>query len=154
MTQWNLSKLSELQDRVTEPFAMRTRKRQHSNGVTGHVSRVAVAVAAVTMLTLSAGYTNAVDLHVPMSIVAITTDIAVASPPLDSVFADKFDAQWLQEEERLLARITHVGEPTKEELLRQTVESVFYNLQEDVSTDGHRLSKTEIEKILKQKKLV
>ena len=48
--------------------------------------------------------------------------------PLNGIFAGKCDTQWLQEEERLLQRIRHLDEPTDEELWRQTVESIFYNL--------------------------
>ena len=71
-------------------------------------------------------------------------------PPLDDLFAGRFNDAWSEEmEDILLARLeVRRKDLTKTELLEQVIDSIFYNQQEDVSEDAERLSRKEIARIV------
>ena len=156
MTVWNLTDSSEFEDRVTIPFeaAPRTRTTRRSTHIS--VRRMVLVAAAATVITLGAGYVNSTTFSVPLSVINVAESGSLSEkPPLEALFAGQFDENWTKAvEEQLLATLVSKGSPTKNDFLKQTVETIFFNQNEDVSSGVPGLTKMEILKIIKERKLV
>src|SRR5205809_89282 len=131
MTKWNLSKLSDFQDTVTESYSMRPRRHRHVNSaIRQNVITFAVAVAAMGALTLSSGFSNATDYQITAHPTATTQGISATAqkPPLEAVFSAHSGENRITAdvEKTLLQRLAQGRTSvTKEGLIAQTVESIW-----------------------------
>ena len=86
---------------------------------------------------------------------AYTGDIA-GGPPLEALFAGAFEGE--EEEELLLSISRRSLSLDRKQLVDQTVESILFNLHEDVSEEGAlsvtSLSREDIRKIVTERKLL
>ena len=159
MTKWNLHNLSDFQDSVTEQYATPSRRHSARHSVMRqNFVRIAVVVAATTALTLNSGFSNATNYQIdPRLGTAVTHGAEITQrSPLETVFSTRSGGHRMSPdvENTLLSRLgERRGAVTKKELLEQTIESIWFNQQEDLSSDAARLSKSEIEKIVRERKL-
>lgn len=159
MRLWNLSELSNLEDSVLQPYPEHGAKRLGARLQPRKPSqfRIAVNVAALS-LSFSIPYihTTATTLTLPHSAVAIAQSIAEPQAPLDrEFFQGRFNDQWrLDLENELLLRLeTGRLEGNAKPLAEQTVDTVFSNQHEDLSETTNRMSREQIAKLVRSRKM-
>lgn len=154
-TTWNLTDFSELEESVLTAYATPL-KRRGKKGLPTAFFAVITTVAAITAAAIPlSAHANATTFEVPQSVMAVAHSGAEQSPPLESLFAGRFNADWSEFKERtLLTSLERAEAFTKAELEEQTVDSIYFNQQEDVSSKAGRISREEIRRIVRQRKLV
>ena len=153
-TVWNLTELSELEEPILTTYMALPRKHRPQRGK-AVLFGVMVTVAATVSTMVLTPQSNAQMFTIPCSVMAVAHSGIEQRPPLESVFADRFEDDWseVKENNLLLSLGGMSGTFAKNELEEQAVESIFFNQQEDMSSEVERLSKEEIRKILRQRKL-
>ena len=158
-TVWNLTEFSELEERVLSPYEISKVKRSQYEIVSATKKLVGIAVTA-TAITMSLGITgielNDQSFRSPISSVYVAQSGIEQRPPLEEMFAGRFDGEWSTELENMLLETVESNrkELTTAELREQAVDSIFYNQQEGVSGEEERLSREEVEIIVKERKIV
>jgi hypothetical protein len=151
---WNLTEISELEDPVLATYTTPLRKRRKS-GLTKTAFAVFTTIAAIATTVPVISQVSASVYQVPCSVSAVAHSGIEQEPPLRAMFVDRFDANWSESmENALLAQIEDAGPFTKAELEEQTVDSIYFGQQEDVSSHADRLSRDQIRGIVRQRKLV
>ena len=156
MTIWNLSELSDLETTVLTAYENIPGKVQGGKTTTARIKGVIVMMAAATAFTVTNIEATPGRFSSPISAMAFAQSGSEMRPPLESIFEDRFGPDWSKEEEdRLLLKLEENREElSRTELLLQAVDSIFLNQQEDISDQADRLSRSQVEEIVKQKKLV
>jgi hypothetical protein len=153
MAVWNLTEFSELENSVLTRYEHEPGK-QSDRRKTFRIGRVLAMVAAATVFTVTNVEASSGTFSSPISVMVFAQSGIEQKPPLEHLFA--FGGQLSEELELPLLAKLELGRRvlSKDELYEQAIESIFYNQQEDVSGEADRLSRKEIEKIVKQRKLV
>jgi len=156
MTIWNLTEFSEIDNSVLTPYENLQSKTQSIGKRTSKIKRMIVMMAAATTFTVTDVKATPGTFSAPIASMAFAQSGIEQKPPLDTLFKDRFDKDWSKEEEDalLLKLAGNRKDLDNAELLSQAIDSIFLNQQEDISDSANRLSRTEIEKIVKQRKLV
>ena len=155
-TTWNLTEFSELEESVLTSYAIPL-KRHVKKGIPATVFfAIIITVATIGAAARSVcARANATTFDVPHSLMAVAHSGIGQEAPLKSLFAGRFNAEWSEStENKLLASLDRDEAFTKAELEEQTVDSIYFNQQEDMSPQADRISREEIKRIVKQRKLV
>lgn len=151
---WNLTEFSELEDSVLATYTTPLKKRRMSGlAKTAFAVFTTIAAAATSIPVVSQA--SASEYGVPCSVMAVAHSNIEQEPPLKALFAGRFDAEWSESmENALLSQLEGVGPFTKSELEEQAVDSIYFNQQEDVSSHLDKVSREQIKRIVRQRKLV
>lgn len=156
MRSWNLTEFSELEDQVVLSYAASHRRRRPSGPKKACPILVTACMALWTMgFTIATIQANSPTVSIPRAGMAFAQSLPEEKPPLDHIFANRFDNQWtVAMEEDLLSRIALHGESavTRFELTERAIDSIFSNQQEKLS-GVNRLSRDEVARIVRARKL-
>jgi hypothetical protein len=151
---WNLNEVPTLDDVVVEELSPAKRVRRATQGKAEFRSvRVLAGVASVVLtISFSNMLVNHGSVRIPNWGSAIARSAPDLRPPLDAVFASRFDPEWTRDtEDSLLNKIVEVR------LLRasqpEAIEPFLYaNQQEDVTLESPRLSLDTVIKIVRRQR--
>lgn len=154
-TTWNLTEFSELEESVLTSYAIPL-KRHVKKWIPATFFVIITTVATIGVAARSVcARANATTFDVPHSLMAVAHSGIGQEAPLKSLFAGRFNAEWSEStENKLLASLDRDEAFTKAELEEQTVDSIYFNQQEDMSPQADRISREEIKRIVRQRKLV
>lgn len=160
MPLWNLNQIDDLSENVVEsvPARGRTRRRQAFFGVAPKQGplKVLVGVAAIAVsLTVGDALANWSTVRLPRVALVIARSVPNLSPPLESMFQNRFDSNWTEAEEHSL--VSKIAERllAKEDTARldeNISQFVFSNQQENLTLDTPLLSLNTIKQIVRKRK--
>jgi len=155
---WNLIDFSEWEEPVLVEFTAQHRHGKRSgHSIFSHAKRAISVVALATGLAVIPvrAQATAQGFSIPYMETAVYSGPEI-EPPLASIFADRFNAEWSQSsEDALLAKAHETSRRfTKSELEDQAVRSIYFNQHDTPSDSADKLTADQIKKIVRQRKLV
>jgi len=158
MRLWNLSDLSDLNQVVVEEFPVTRLGRKQGwprPGSKLESFRILVGVASVAIsLSFGSAIVNYSTVRLPNWTAAVTRTAPNFKPPLDSMFAGRFNSEWTEASEKFL-----VSQIAENRLLGNTANPaadiapfVCSNQQESISVESPRLSLNAIQRIVRKQK--
>jgi hypothetical protein len=153
-TVWNLTDFSDLEEPVLSEYTPRPKCRLQKQSFLTQAMAV-VAIATGLSVTSISAHSTAPDFTVPCLEAAAHSGLE-QTPPLASLFADRFHDEWTEfAENALLAKVHDTSNAfTKAELEDQTIDSIYFNQHDEPSHSADRLSRDEIREVVRRKKLV
>jgi hypothetical protein len=158
MRVWNLSDLSDLNQRVVDDSPAVTLGRKYGLKIPSldlTPLKVLAGVASVAVsLTFGVGTVNGSTVRLPNWSAAVVRTMPAWKPPLENMFLDRFNSEWTETHERSL-----VDQIAEKRLAKKASEPpgnvtlfIFSNQQENISLESPRLSLTAIQQIVRKRK--
>mgnify|MGYP000014156866 CR=1 FL=1 len=156
---WNLPEISELEEIVAVTYDNPQRQSRSPARETSKAMRVkilSVIVPLVSYFTIGVVQVNSQEITLPQSATAVAQSIPEEKPPLDELFQGRFDNDWTPEQENKLLASMEQGRQaqSKEALVEQTIDTIYWNQQEGLSLELPRLDRANIAKLVRQRKIV
>jgi hypothetical protein len=158
----NLSEFSELEDSVVTsgsiPMPTLGRRGKTVRKV-AKVLLVGLGAAAISLAwSIPTCQASNEVFWVPIDSSVINSNVEPERAPLERLFQKRFDSGWTAEEEAAaLGKIREFGEEPSSDLhaaerQEQTIDTLYYNQHEDLSSPGPGLSREEIARAIQRKK--
>ncbi len=156
---WNLTEFAEIEETVLSTYSTPEKQARPSLRRTYRPVRIRLLTgfaALMASITVGSAHANSPKVIIPLSAMAVAQSIPQDKPPLEAVFASRFDREWTAAvENQLLAKLDdRRSRLSRSALLEQTVDSVWANQQEEVSPEVNRLDKGQVAVIARKRKLV
>lgn len=159
MTIQNLVEFSEFEESVLLAYSNPEVQARPSLRPTQKPSRMKIMMGVAALAASFAISTPRTNLHtasLSLPAMAIAQSVAEEAPPLEELFANRFDSGWTESMEAdLLARVDGRRlSQSRRSSIEQIIDTVFSNQQESLSLEVKRLDRGQVANIVRDRKLV